>query len=116
MRLSLKAVASLERGFLVGVDVSDTEMCDPDRDLTGGAGGAVFGRTACVGGKREEADDVLFGRMGMAEGLEDGGLINGGTGLDGDSGSGLDASLITGLLPLDLIIEKFKINVKKRDA
>lgn len=52
----------------------------------------------------------------MAEGLEDGGLINGGTGLDGDSGSGLDASLITGLLPLDLIIEKFKINVKKRDA
>ena len=69
--------------------------------LTGGAGGAVLGRTVdwyC--GARGDADDVLFGRTGTLEESE--GLISGGTGLGVDTGSGLDVSLTAGLLPLDL--------------
>lgn len=80
IRLSLKAVGSLDRGFLAGKPASGggdeanadsaAAICcciDPG-DLTGGAGGAVLGLTVdwyC--GAEGDADDVLFGRTGTLE-------------------------------------------------
>ncbi len=108
----MKTVGSRESGFLAGIlasgggeaasaDSAAACCCELDGDLTGGAGGAVLGRTVdwyC--GPRALADDILFGRTGTLE--ESAGLIKGGTGLGVETGSGLDVSLTAGLLPLEL--------------